>query len=114
MKVVEITKKTSKKTEQMELLVSVLCLLENIHLSKTEASVLAHYMAFGLKESTDNLLIKSKVINDISSLRNVKTRLKKLGFLKRTTELYKSYELNTDSDFKNDEVVNLYIKLDNR
>lgn len=114
MKVVEITKKTSSKTEQMELIISIVCLLNNIHLSKTETSVLAHYLAFGLKESTDNLLIKSKVVNDISSLRNTKTRLKNLGFLKRTTELYKSYELNLDKNFRNDDVINLYIKLDNK
>jgi len=113
MKLIEITKKTNKKTDQMELVISVLCILNGIHLSKTEISVLAHYMAFGVKESTDDLLLNSKILNDTSSLRNMKTRLKKLGFLKRTNELYKSYELNTKDNYKNEDVINMLIKIDN-
>lgn len=98
----------------MEILISVMCLLNAIHLSKTETQVMAHYLAFGLKASTDDLLIKSKIVSDISGLRNTKTRLKKLGFLKRTKELYKSYELNLSSDFKPGDTVTLLIKLDNQ
>jgi hypothetical protein len=97
----------------MELVISVLCILNGIHLSKTEVSVLAHYMAFGVKETTDDLLLNSKILNDTSSLRNMKTRLKKLGFLKRTNELYKSYELNTKDSYKNEDVINMLIKIDN-
>lgn len=114
MDVIKITKHTSSKTDQMEVLISIMCLLNAIHLSKTETQVLAHYLAFGLKTSTDDLLIKSKIVTDISGLRNTKTRLKNLGFLKRTKELYKSYALNLDSSFKPSDTVNLFIKLDNR
>lgn len=113
MKVIEISKKTSKKTEQMEMAIAILCIVNGIHLSKTEISVLAHYMAFGVKESTDDLILKSEIVKDMNSLRNRKTRLLKLGFLKRTKELYKSYELNLNGDYKNSDKIALIIKLDN-
>lgn len=113
MSVIKITKHTSSKTGQMEVLISIMCLLNDIKLSDTATKVLAHYLAFGLKASTDELLIKSKVVTDISGLRNTKTLLKNLGFLKRTKELYKSYELNLDAGFKPDDTVTLLIKLDN-
>lgn len=114
MNVIKIVKHTSSKTNQMEIAISIMCLLNGIHLSKTEIQVLSHYMAFGVKPSTDDLLIKSKIVSGISGLRNTKTRLKSLGFLKRTKELYKSYELNLSSEFKPGDTVNLFIKLDNR
>lgn len=114
MSVIKVTKQTNSKTDQMEVLISIMCMLNEVHLSKTEKQVLANYLAFGLKPSTDELLIKSGIVTDISGLRNTKTRLKNLGFLKRTKELYKSYELNTTPDFKPDETVTLLIKLDNR
>jgi hypothetical protein len=114
MKVIQITKKTSNKTEQMETLISILCFLNGMHISKTDISVLAHYVIFGIKKATDDLLINSKILRDQIALRNTKSRLTKKGFLKRTKELYKSYELNIDKDFKNgSDDVTVLIKLDN-
>jgi hypothetical protein len=71
-------------------------------------------MVYKISEKTDQMLVNSKVIKDIPSLRSVKTRLKKLGFLKRTKELYKSYELalSKDFDLSNDQI-SLAIKIDN-
>lgn len=114
---IEITKKTKHKTEQMELVISVFCILNDVHLSKTEISVLAYYVVFGIKESTDALLINSNIINK-GNLGNLKTKLKKQKFLKRTKELYKTYELNLSKDFNNDDIINsnlinLFIKIDN-
>lgn len=113
MKFIEITKKTGHKTEQMELVISILCLVNGIHLSKTEVKVLAYYIVHGLKVSTDKLLINSGIIEQ-KPLRNMKTKLTKMGFLKRVDELYNSYELNLSKDFSpNDKTINLVIKIDN-
>lgn len=113
MKVIEITKKTDHKTHQMELVISILCMVNGIHLSKTEVKVLSYYVVHGMKESTDSLLINSEIIKK-DALRNMKTRLLNLGFLRRTKELYNSYELNLSKDFTvNDKVMNLLIKIDN-
>jgi hypothetical protein len=112
MKVITMTKKTSHKTEQMELVISILCMVNNIKLSKTDISVLAYYVVHGVKESTDSLLINSGVTK-LGALGNIKVKLMKLGFLKRTKELYKSYELNLSKDFSQDQSMNLFIKIDN-
>jgi len=113
MKVIEITKKTNHKTEQIETLISILCLLDGIKLSKTDKLVLSYFVVYGLKEPTEKLLISSGVVKTLDDLRNRKTKLTKLGFLKRTKGLYKSYELNLSKDFKLDSNIRLYIKLDN-
>jgi len=71
-------------------------------------------MAYKISEKTDNLLISSKIVKDVPSLRNIKTKLRRLGFLKRTKELYKSYELTLSKDFNIEEnKFNLLIKIDN-
>lgn len=112
MKVIDITKKTASKTEQIELVISILCLLNGITLSKTENSVLAYFVVYGIKESTDELLVSSDIVSGIPQLRNIKTKLCKLGFLKRTKDMYKTYELNLSKDFEFGKVVRLYIKVD--
>jgi hypothetical protein len=113
MKVIEITKKTNSNVDQMVMIISILCLVNDIHLSDTEVNVLAFFVVYGLKDSTDNLLISTETVKNMDSLRNVKSRLTKLGFLKRTKELYKTYELNMDKDFRYENQWNLLIKIDN-
>ena len=112
---ITLKKKTSNKTEQIKLVTSLLCLVNDIHLSDTQLSVLAYYLTYKISEKTDELLINSKIVKDVSSLRNIKTKLRKLGFLKRTKELYKSYELNLSKDHLNleDNEIAVLIKIDN-
>lgn len=114
MKLIKIDKKTNGKTEQLKLVISILCTVNGMHLSDTELSVLAYYLTYKINEKTDNLLISSKIVKDVPSLRNIKTKLRKLGFLKRTKELYKSYELNISKSFGlEDNQISLLIKIDN-
>lgn len=111
---VTLEKKTTSKTEQIKLAIAISCLVSDIHLSDTELSVLAYYVTYQISEKTDDLLIKSNVVKDVSSLRNIKTKLRKIGFLKRTKELYKSYELNLSKDSKfEDNQIAILIKIDN-
>ena len=113
MKVIEITRKTGHKTEQIELVISVLCLVGGMKVSKTEVKVLAYYVVHGLKTSTDKLLINSGIIKQ-RPVRNMKTKLTDMGFLKRVKDLYNSYELNLKKDFSPaDKTINLSIKIDN-
>lgn len=75
---------------------------------------MSYYINYRISDKTDNLLISSKIVKDIPSLRNIKAKLKKLGFLKRTKELYKSYEVNISKDFNvEDNEIRLLIKIDN-
>ncbi len=113
MKVIEITKKTNHKTEQIELAISILCFVNDIYLSKTEVSVLSYFVVHGLKESTEKLLIKGSIVKGIPQIRNIKSKLTKLGFLKKNPGLYKSYELALDKNFTTDDQLNILIKIDN-
>lgn len=74
---------------------------------------MSYYIVYKINQKTDNLLISSKIVN-LGRLRNIKAKLKRLGFLKRVTELYKSYEVNLSKDFDidNNQIV-LLIKIDN-
>ena len=112
MKLIKLIKKTNHKTEQIELIISIICMVNCIKLSETEIRVLAYYVVHGLKDTTDKLIINSKVITS-RSLDNIKTKLLRLGFLKRTKELYKSYELNLSKDYTDNNILNLFITIDN-
>jgi hypothetical protein len=112
MKLIKLIKKTSHKTEQMEVVISILCMVAGVKLSETDIRVLAFYVVHGIKESTDSLIINSGVTT-FRVLGNIKAKLLRLGFLKRTKELYKSYELNLSEGFPNDKEINILIKIDN-
>lgn len=112
MNVIKIDKKVDNHTDQIELVISILCFLYNKRLSKTEQKCLAFYVVYGVKEATDEMLIKAEIVPHIDSLRNVKAKLCKTGFLRRFPGVYKSYEVNMDSTFKPDNVLALLIKID--
>jgi hypothetical protein len=113
MKGLKIDKKTKTKTEQIKLFMSILCLLNEIELSETEINILSYYIQYKISSKTDDLIIASGIVKNISILRNMKYRLCKKGFLKRDSKEYKTYELNgKDMNFEDDDV-RLLIKLDN-
>lgn len=113
MKVIEINKKTNSKVNQALVLLQVLCLLNDIHLSLTDLTILAYYVVYQINEKTDALVIDSGLIKNLNNLRNVKTRLFNLGFLRKTKELYKTYELNLDEKFELQDTMKILIKVDN-
>lgn len=114
MKAIKIDKKTNGKTDQLELVISILCLLYDKKLSKTDVKVLAYFIVYKMSEKTDKLLINSKIVRDATRLRNIKVKLKNLGFLKRVKDLYRSYEVALSKDFDvDDNDVRLIIRIDN-
>lgn len=117
MKVFKLDKKTNSKTHKLELIISILCIFNSIHLSDTDIKVLAYFIIYKINEKTDALLIKSGIVKNINTLRNVKVRLYKLGFLKKDKDLYKTYEVNLSKDFKDfadDEEIKMIINIDNQ
>lgn len=112
MSIIKITKKVEHHTDQIKMVISILCLLYDKQLSAMQQEVLAFYVVYGITDKTDNLLISSKIVPHKKSLRTVKTRLHKLGFFKRYPGVYKSYELNISKDFKPDNVLTLLIQID--
>jgi hypothetical protein len=117
MKVFKLEKKANGKVNKLELIISILCTFSSIHLSETDIRVLAYYIVYKITEKTDKLLISSQVVKNIGTLRNIKTRLFKLGFLKKDKDLYKSYEVNLSKDFKDfndDDEIRMIINIDNK
>lgn len=117
MKVFKLDKKANGKAHKLELIISILCQLSDVHLSETDIRVLAYYIVYHINEKTDKLLISSKIVKNVGTLRNIKTRLFKLGFLKKDKDLYKSYEVNLSDEFKdfnNDDEVRMIINIDNK
>jgi hypothetical protein len=112
MSVVKITKKVEHHTDQIELAIKIMCLVGDIHLSKTECKVLAFFVVYGIKESTEKMLINGQTVKNLQSLRNIKSKLHGLGFLKRDDDLYKTYELNMSKDFTLESEINMFVKID--
>jgi len=113
MNIIRIEKKLQNQTDQVELIISILCFLNGIHLSKTEQKALSFFVVYGMSDKTDQLLVKSNLLPNTGSIRNLKTKLHKFGFLKRIPGVYKSYEVNLSDDFKmDDNVISLVIKTD--
>lgn len=116
MSVIKINKKVDHHTDQIENVIMIICMLQGIQLSKTEIKVLAFFVVYGLKEQTEKMLIAGKTVKNIQSLRNIKTKLHNLGFLRRDDDnLYKTYELNMAKDFNlEDDEITMLIKIDRR
>lgn len=113
MSVVKITKKVDTHTDQIEMAISIICLLGDLHLSKTEKKVLAFFVVYGVKESTEKLLISGKTVKNLQSLRNIKSKLHKMNFLKRDDDnLYKTYELNLSKDFDLQDKITMVLNID--
>lgn len=115
MRALKIEKKTDSKTQQIKLVLSIICLLNNITLSETDYISLAFFIQYKMSHKTDDLIIKSGVVKNMDVLRNVKTRLCKKGFLKRDPKEYKTYDLNMSAGEFNweDNDIRLIIKLNN-
>ena len=110
---VEVKKRTESKIDKVKLLITILCLVNEIKISETEIAVLSYYIVYKIKPETDKLLIESGVVEKQRTLRNIKSNLLNTGFLKRSKDYYNSYSLNMDSNFSADDKINLLIKIDN-
>lgn len=109
----KLQSKPASKTECVELIISIICDVNGEHISKTDKRVLSYFIVYGLKESTEKLLIDSKIVTDMPALRNAKSRLMRMKFLRRTETLYKSYELNLNGNLNIDKNMGIFIKIDN-
>lgn len=100
--IIQRNKKAEHSTDQVEMIISILCMLEGIHLSETQNKCLSYFIVYGLKDGTEDMLIKAGIVPNKTYMRNLKTKLCKLGFLKREAkERYRNYELALTEAIKN-------------
>jgi len=113
MQLVKINKKTNSKVEQAKCLVSTYCLLSSIKLSDTDLTVLAYFMVYKINQGTKDLILKSKILQSIDSLKNSMSKLTGVGLIKKSTT-NKEYLINDSLNVNLDSVVALLIKIDNK
>jgi hypothetical protein len=90
----ELTKKVKPKTEKLQVVISIICVINGIKLSATDIRVLVHYMVYGISRDSEIRLFENEIVTGIPQLRTIKCKLHKFGFLRRDANYYKSYSVN--------------------
>src|ERR1019366_1813750 len=112
MQLIKINKKTNNKIEQAKALISVYCLLSSIKLSDTDTTVLSYFMVYRITQNTKDLILKSKILQSIDSIKNTMSKLKSVGLIRKVS--MNEYLINDNLNVNLDNVVALLIKIDNK
>lgn len=107
---IKIEKKVQGKIDQAKLLISIFCKLSNIKLSDSELTVLAYFMIYKLNKSTEELILKSKVLANEDSLKNAMSKLRKVKLIIRKN---KQDFINDILNIPMQPIIGLFIKIDN-
>lgn len=108
---IKIEKKTNGKIEQAKVIISLFCLLSNIHLSDSELTVLAYFIVYKLTDQTKHLILKSKILASEASFGNTMTKLRKVGLVMKNNKMDK---LNPNLDIELQPLMGVIIKVDNK
>src|ERR1019366_5925633 len=113
MQLIKINKKTNNKIEQAKALISVYCLLSSIKLSNTDITVLSYFMVHKINSITKDLILRSKILQSMDSVKNTMSKLKSVGLIKKSAT-NKEYLINDALNVNLDSIVALLIKIDNK
>lgn len=81
MQVLKYKRKTSSKIDLAEKIISIHCVLNNIHLNSNSVYILACLMVYGASDKTKRFLKESGVFKNPVSVMNVVSSLRKKGLL---------------------------------
>ena len=114
MELLKINRKTNNKAEQLKLIISIFCVIMDIKLSETELTILSYFINYGINDKTKELIFKSDLLKNDNSYKNLLSKFKKLGFIKKD-DIKREYYVNKEK-FGNttDEEIGILIKMDNR
>jgi len=112
MQLIKINKKTNSKIEQAKSLISVYCLLSSIKLSDTHITVLSYFMVYKITQTTKDLILNSKILQSVDSVKNTMSKLKSVGLIKKVA--INEYVVNDNLNVNLDSIVALLIKIDNK
>lgn len=107
----KITKKTSSKVEQIKTIIKVFCLLSDIKLSDTEVTTFAYFIVYGISQKTNELIIQSKILKSLSSLKNTMSKFRKTGLLLKNDR--EEDIVTSQINVQPSETVGVFIKIDN-
>lgn len=108
---IKIEKKTTGKVEQAKVIISIFCQLYNIKLSKSELTILAYFMVYKISQTTEELILKAKIMANTASLHNAMSKLRKFGLIKK---LNKEDVLNESLNVSLEPLMGIIIKIDNQ
>lgn len=108
---IKIEKKTNGKIELAKTIISIFCLLSDIHLSDSENTVLAYFMVYKLTDQTKDLIMKSKVLSTKGSLDNAMSKLRNEGLVEKDN---KKDILNKNLNIDIQPIMGMLIKIDNK
>jgi hypothetical protein len=108
---IKYLKKTKGKIEQAEVLLSIHCYLANIKLSKSELTVLSYFLVYKIKDSTKDLILKSKILKSFDSLSNTMSKFRSLGLVKKKEN--REDVLSEDINIDMEDVLGVIIKIEN-
>lgn len=78
---IKMDKKVVSKVDMAKNIISIVLCFDNTKLSATQITVLAYFMVYGISANTKNLIIKSEICKNISNIKTIMVRLKKLGLI---------------------------------
>lgn len=112
-KLIKIEKQVSSKIELAKAIINLIMCFNEIKLSETETTILAFFMVYGVTLSTKNLIVKSEVCKNLSNVKTLMVKLKKLELIYKDDlngKVYLSKALTIDLTPS----VAIYLKIHNK
>lgn len=81
MEVLKLRIKTNNKTELAAKTIKIYCILNDIEISKSSLEILSYFMTYGFNTRTKDLILRSKIFNNPTSIDNTLSKLRKLGLV---------------------------------
>jgi hypothetical protein len=104
-------KNVPSKVELAKSIISIVISFNNVRLSTTELNVLAYFIVYGVSPQTKQLIIKSEICKNISNIKTIMVKLKKLELIYKD-ELNSKVYVNKIFNFGLTPKVGFYLKLD--
>ncbi len=73
--------KTENSVDQIKKAVKIICLLNNISVSDTEAVILTHFILEGFNKVSREEILKQKLVKNYNNLANIVSSLRKRGLI---------------------------------
>ncbi len=109
----KMVKTVTTKIEMARAIIQISICFNNIKLSDTEVTVLAYFMVYGVNQQTKNLIVKASVCKNISNIKTIMVKLKKLELIYKDD--FSGKVLVTKAlEFEITPTVAIYLKIDNK
>ena len=111
MQVLKLKKQTDNNMDIVITIVTIYCYVKNIKINRTELTILAYFIKYGIKKSTKDIILRSKILECAGSLENTLSKLRKLGLVIEDKEGLSI--VNPEIQFTPDNKMGIIIKLEN-